>query len=255
MSGITLIAENNFDQILETHKQFLAQLPCQALVQGILEKRIPGQILYLENEPICILMTTNRIGAVLAGQPNEQQLKTILELLSKHEKSLLICPQSLQSFFMEHGYAVQKRMAFECTSPRYFVKDFMCPDGYVVQPINSIDIFKQCSGFSAKTVLWGSPENFLENSFGYVLVSQEGKVVAECYGAWCGNDMCEIVVATHPDFQGNGFSTFLTKHFIHECFARNVTPLWSCNCDNAASIKVALKCGFKVKNYYTWLMK
>lgn len=255
MNEITVAIQNNVDRISENHKQVLAQLPCQALIQGMLEKRIPFHILHIEDEPASILMRSNRIGTILAGQPNVEQLQTILTLLSKYETVALICPQDLQPFFMEHGYRPQRRIAFEFVMQADQVAEPVCPEGYSVQAIDSIDIFKQCSCFSSKSILWGSAENFIKNSFGYVLVNQEGKVVAQAYAAWIGGGFCEIGVATQPEFQGKGFSTILTKYFLHECFRRNLIPLWSCNYGNIASVKVALKSGFNIKNYYAWMVK
>ena len=172
-----------------------------------------------------------------------------------YQKITLICPQKVQSFFIEHGYAAQRRIAFEFVGLNDQISEIICPEGYNLQLIDSIDIFKRCMWFKTIWVLWGSPNNFMNNSLGSVLINAEGKIVAEAYVAWIGGDLSEIGVITHPNFYGRGFGTIVTKHLIHECLKRNLIPCWSCNRDNKASIKLALKSGFKVKTYYNWLIK
>lgn len=254
--GINIFTEHDFDKISEIHKQFLAQLPNQTLIQGILERRLSASILCIENEPAYVLIRANFLSmTILAGQPSQKQLEKIVQLLSSYEKTTLICADAVHSFFREHGYRQQSRIAFESPIGTDSSYKLTLPEGLVIQLIDSSDLFKKCLWADRIATLWGNAENFIQNSFASVLVTPDGAVIAEAYGAWIGDGLCEIGVVTHPDFQGKGFSTLVTQHLMNESFKRNLVPVWSCNCENIASRKVALKCGFKIKDEYVWLIK
>ena len=256
MSMATIFSmQNNFGSISEKHKQFLSELPNQALIQGILENQLPSTVLYLAHDPACILIKTNRTAFILAGEVNQDQLENIAQILSNYKKITLICSKELQSFFIKRGCTVQRRMAFEFVGLSDQLPELIYSQDYTLQLLDSVDIFRRCLWFSSISSLWGSSNNFIAHSFGSVLLNAQGKVVAEALVAWLGGGLAEIGVVTHPDFYGRGFSTLVTKYLIQECLKRNLTPCWSCNVDNIASIKVALKSGFKIAYYYNWLVK
>ncbi len=252
------LAASSLDQLSDNHKKLISDLPNQALVQGILEEKMPFQILQIGSKPDYVFIRAKNTATFLAGEPSQAQLNDLIHQLSRFKKTTLICLPSLQQNFKNHGYTVQSRVAFHVADLFKNSTDLaVVPalEGYRIQKIDTVDLFKQCLWFKNIAMLWGGPEEFINNSFGFVLLNAQNKVVAEAHGAWIGNGLCEIGVITHPDFRGQGFSPILTRQMLQECKIRNLTPVWSCDCKNIASRKVAAKAGFQERYQYAWLIK
>jgi len=77
--------------------------------------------------------------------------------------------------------------------------------------------------------------------------------VSEAYAS-IGGGYAEISVITHPDYRGKGYAALISSHLIRQCIDNQITPKWSCNVDNRASLNTGLRMGFEVNGYYTLLV-
>jgi GNAT superfamily N-acetyltransferase len=171
----------------------------------------------------------------------------------KYEKISLICDEKFHFYFIKKGFSVNPRVELEL-SKGHQQSPIVIPIGYKVLAIDNLDLFKQCVWFDFISSFYCGPERFLKQGLGFALVNEAGKSVAESY-AVVGAGLGEIGVATRAEFQGKGFATFISNHMIHECQKRGLKPIWSCDVDNSASLKVAIKLGFEIKRYYLFLKK
>lgn len=101
----------------------------------------------------------------------------------------------------------------------------------------------------------GGSEKILETIFAFALVDENGISIAQAYGTMVGNDSCEIGVIINPDYRGKGYIVYPAIKVIEKCLDLNLKPVWSCNTENIASLKTALKLGFTIKRHYAFLKK
>ncbi len=241
--------------IPEVYKQLIAKLPNQPILQGFLEDKHLYEILLIEDSSSPYIVIKSKAAHIyLAGIPTEDQLQVILKKISNYKTILLICEEHIQSFFLKNGFTLQPRIELEWF-PCDKNNENPYPNGYAIKPIKDLNLFSQCNWFEFISSLYGNADQFLKYGFGYALVDEDNKPIAEAYAACVGHDLCEIGIVTHPDHRGKGYSTNVVYCLIDECIRRNLTPIWSCNWDNIASLKVAFKTGFKIKRYYSRLIK
>jgi RimJ/RimL family protein N-acetyltransferase len=95
-----------------------------------------------------------------------------------------------------------------------------------------------------------SVQDFLAKSFG-VCLTQGDLIAGWCLSEFNTGHRCELGVATHEDFQEQGFATLMTRAFIEIARTRDVANIgWHCSTTNLASSATALKAGFeKVEDY------
>jgi len=91
--------------------------------------------------------------------------------------------------------------------------------------------------------MWPSVERFVEHGLG-VAAQIDERLACWCTAEYVSPQACGIGIATHPPDQGLGLATAVTASFIAESLRRGVRPHWECAAHNAASVRVAEKCGF-----------
>lgn len=123
----------------------------------------------------------------------------------------------------------------------------------VIEPIKSMDFFKQCQGFKETCARYGSAERFFKFGQGYAL-SQREKIISEVYTDYIGGGHVEIGILTHPDYRSQGFGFHLASYLINKCREQNYIPGWSCQTNNKASMRLAIKLGFQVSRYYVQMV-
>ncbi len=246
---------DNQKDLFNFDKKFYLGLPFQPLLQAMLEGVMPYDFLDLsiddQNPYLLIKSTANYV--YLLGKPNQDQLEAILLALSQYKGLALICDESLQSYFVQHGFSLQSRMEFEYAGNKELMQNDL-PEGFQVQPLN-LALFKQSAWYGFIASIYAGPQRFLDKGFGFALVDEAGNSVAQAYGTFIGNGLCEIGIVTHPDHRGKGYILYPAIALIQECFARGIKPVWSCNVENIASFKTAHKLGFKIKRHYAFLKK
>ncbi len=233
--------------------ELIKKLPNQPMVQGMLEKNNHGFL--FSNKPERYVLIRNDGGyTFLAGHLENQDLNAVFNLLNSYEEIKLVCDESYHNWFIERGYTICPRIQL-----LYSGKELKPTEhkSYIIQEINSLDIFKNCQWFDIISKCYGSAEVFLQNGFGYVLRNNDdsGEIIGEVYAAFLGGGFCEVGITTHPDYQGQGVATNIACYLIIRCIRDNLIPIWSCNYENLGSLKVALKVGFVINRYYAFLKK
>lgn len=228
----------------------LNSLPNQPIIHAMIEKRNLSDFFSTEPQKY-VLIKRNAAYTVLAGELDESALKHVSDLLNTYDQIKLDCDEQYHHWFLKNGYKLCPRIELE-----YTAKNIELPqpkNNFILKNIDAA-IFAKCSWRDFISLLYGSSELFLHNGFGVALTDNE-LVIGEAYAACIGNGFCEVGIVTHPDYRGQGIATQVAAALIKQCLDRQLIPMWSCDSENPASLKVALKLGFVVKRYYAYLKK
>lgn len=232
----------------------LSSLPFQPLLQGILSGVYPyEQYIIAEDASWILIKSTSSYAYLLGNNLKTQALDAILEYLTGYKSLVLICDESLQTYFMQHGFTPQPRMELMHDMSADMIQPSVL-DNFTVQPLD-VHLLKQSPWYGFLTTTIGGAQKFVDIAFGYAIVDAQGKSVAQAYGAFIGNGLCEVGIVTHPDYRGKGYIIYPLYALMQECLQRNLTPVWSCNTENKASFKTAVKFGFNVHRHYVFLKK
>ncbi len=129
----------------------------------------------------------------------------------------------------------------------------LAPPGFAIRRIDSdiatrLDVdLKAALGYSWFNDVWGGIEGFIQGGFGFVAEfdGSDGLRLASNCRQWGSPDgIAPIQVSTRAVFRGRGLATLVSSAFIEECLRRGLTPEYSCESDNYASIALAAKLGF-----------
>ena len=124
------------------------------------------------------------------------------------------------------------------------------PDGYSVQPIDIVlarelqDLLVAAGNEPWFDNLWGSVEGFVENGFGFVAIGPGG-IASNSRACWIKDGVAPIQVSTRGFARSRGLGTAVCFAFIEHCQAIGLTPSYSCESENLASIALAGKLGFR----------
>jgi GNAT superfamily N-acetyltransferase len=99
---------------------------------------------------------------------------------------------------------------------------------------------------------WPNPEEFLTHGAGFC-ITQQGQIASVAYSAFAPYRLFEVAIATHQDFRGRGFATFVAAALLEECLGRGYKPHWSAEAENQASRHTGHKLGFGNEQQYMWL--
>lgn len=233
------------ESITDWQKQALLRIQNNTITHAILEKNNPGDIYSCKNY---IIVRSSGFYSLLVGELEQEEVESVIKFLNNLGKVNLICDQKYHHWFLLNKYQLCPRIELS-----YINKTITIPTHqYEVKSIDDIDIFSKCVWFEFISTLYGNSENFFNNGFGVALFNNN-ILISEAYAAFIGGGVCEIGIATHPDFQGKGIATLAVKHIISETIKRKLIPFWSCNYENSASLRVALKSGFEQIRYYAFL--
>ncbi|WP_067619474.1 GNAT family N-acetyltransferase [Alicyclobacillus acidiphilus] len=98
--------------------------------------------------------------------------------------------------------------------------------------------------------LWGSVERFLHYGCGWVAISEDGRFVGKCYSAFVGGGSAELGIDVDKSLRGSGVGFCLAQRFIQDCLKMDITPNWTCDTLNKASVNLAKKLGFEYERPY-----
>jgi GNAT superfamily N-acetyltransferase len=89
-----------------------------------------------------------------------------------------------------------------------------------------------------------NPESILDYGIGVGIILKE-KIVAIAFSIHMTEKYADIGIFTLPTHQNLGYSTALATLLIDKLQRKNITPVWSTDEKNPASLKIARKLGFK----------
>jgi len=118
------------------------------------------------------------------------------------------------------------------------------PDGFHLQPADARLAERPSELDSWVVRLWGGPQRFAAESFGYFAVP-DGRPIAMAVACAIGGGEAEMEVGTVPEFRRSGLARAACSAFMGECRRRGLRPAWSCASENAPSRELALRLGFR----------
>ena len=231
--------------ILEEFKTF----PNQGILWEIIEHQNTGKIFELPSKSILIMENCPDPFLFIAGELEDEDVTEVISLVGGLEFPMLYCRAKYHHLFLKRGWNFHLRSSLSLPK----LKQIISPDPTLeIKPIESIDLFKQCTWYKERSELYGADENFLRHGIGYALC-KGSSVVSEAYAS-NGGGYAEIGVITHPEHKRKGYATLIVAHLINECKKLKIIPQWSCNIDNRASLYTGLNMGFEIDSYYTLLV-
>lgn len=239
MKRLSVITSNI---ILEELRGF----PLQAVIWGILEKNNKGNIFELPGGSVLIMEESNDPFVFFAGPITSRAIDIAIPMTTHANYPMIYCHPRYHHLFIEKNWDFHLRAEMRLEQP---LRALSIKNGFEIQAIESLDFFKQCFWFKETSERYGSPEQFLKHGKGYALC-KAGHILSEAYTDYLGGGYMEIGVVTHPNYRGQGFGSQIASHLISKCLEENHIPNWSCQINNRASMKVALKIGFIISRYY-----
>lgn len=99
----------------------------------------------------------------------------------------------------------------------------------------------------------GSVTAFLQTGIGVCLMVGD-EIVAEGYAPYIGRGSAEVGVVTSEEQRGRGYATIVAAFLAAIVGEQDLAMYWSCDADNAASIRVAEKLGFQDPKSFALLL-
>ncbi|MBP5452157.1 MAG: GNAT family N-acetyltransferase [Treponema sp.] len=91
--------------------------------------------------------------------------------------------------------------------------------------------------------VYGSKENFLKIAFGFYAI-ENAEICSESEMAFTARGYTEVGIITDDDKQRKGFAFAVCVKTLEEVEKRGLKPIWSCDVENIASMKLSEKLGF-----------
>lgn len=154
------------------------------------------------------------------------------------------------------GYTLHRRarVLFRLDQPAKAIAPGPLPAGFTISEIAaSFDELGALGNFDQVEAeigcCWNSIEDFRRAGFGFCV--HDGQSIAcWCTAEYVSAGQCGIGIETIAAGRRRGFATAATQAFITHCAAHQITPHWDSWADNAPSIAVAERTGFrKIETY------
>jgi hypothetical protein len=148
-------------------------------------------------------------------------------------------PPNLQTFWVgqqKKHFKIRRRRRYQLDEIQFKRMDrslYAVPPGHKLFslqecPYEDLEIF----GLSLDTKFYDSREQFLRDSFGFVLYNDESKPVSISYLMCLVGRNSECDLKTLPDFRNNGYGYINITHYVRESILRKINVGWDCFVDN-----------------------
>lgn len=236
---------------------FDANSPNIAFIQSIMENKIPGQIFVdcLKNPQAACVFTEGPYGFVSKNFTFDK-LQALEALITNKNtgqsnfKLMMDSSEILMPANSENITAIGR--SYMKLNREKMRKDVVCPEGFSLHFIDNI-LFEKGHWKELMRSIYGTRQNYLAHAAGYCLM-HNNKVVSEAH-AVISNDFAELGVVTDPLYRKLGLSTIVCHSLILYCLDRGFQAKWSCDSQNEASLRLAVKLGFENTYQYHALMK
>lgn len=91
--------------------------------------------------------------------------------------------------------------------------------------------------------VYGSKENFLKIAFGFYAIEND-EICSESEATFTARGYTELGIITDDDKQRKGFAFAVCVKTLEEVEKRGLKPIWACDVENLASMKLSEKLGF-----------
>ncbi len=189
-----------------------------------------------------------KLAADISGYINGDAATVIYSQSSMAWRDLLLSANPGNAHEIKRHWIVQRDYDFDIGRLQQFAGNI--PEGYEMRAFDR-ELYDQsmseawseefCNAFS-------SPEEFLEEGFGYGLM-RDGRIVAGTASMSVYDGGVEIQVATKEEFRRKGLALPTAARFILECIDRGIRPCW--DAANSISLHMAMKLGYEYNGEYS----
>ena len=160
--------------------------------------------------------------------------------------------EAIKTQKLKYNYKTRKRIVLKSITKNLL--EYNLPNGYAAVPITKKN-FKLTAELPLDLAnkFWNGEKDFLENSFGIIILDKLKRVISICYGAAIFNGTVEIDIYTVEKYRGMGFAKAVASAFINMCKKRKLIANWDCFEDNLPSINTAISLNFYTVANYNFL--
>ena len=193
--------------------------------------------------------------AYLSGEMTESFLQTVYKEYIQKERErrfVLITDDSeaIRFFSEKEDVTLDQRIEYRYNGPGAQVPD-AC--SLAIERISAGNIAR-ITGRIVPSFSWTSPEQFLNNGFGYVAVDG-GRVAAVAFSAAVSSDEVDIGVETASEYRRRGLASVLAERMCREIVSMDKRPVWAHAISNVGSMRTAERVGFTPDRVNTVIRK
>lgn len=209
---------------------------------------------YIYKERDSILLWHYCGFAFLYGVCDDCFLETIYDMFLSADSNLSrrfilfsANPKVIEFFKNKQDIVLGNRYNFEYP-PENAGSRGVIPSGYQICQFNQ-KLFDNIPGRITPRFSWRDASEFLDHGMGYCVMYKE-KAVSWAFSAAVSSDELDIGIETVSDYRHMGLGFAAAEKMIQYCFEQSKRPIWSCDVNNTASLKIAEKLGFVKSSEY-----
>ncbi|MDP8203878.1 MAG: GNAT family N-acetyltransferase [Candidatus Tenebribacter mawsonii] len=223
------------------------------------------------DNPTFAIMLTADCYYIVGDLSNEQLGQKILKLSQSDTfndfEGIIFANKNvskIREIFSKHTHQFIKRNAYQLLKSEFKYTENTISSAKIVKITpDNISIFKEFKNFNAvyddSRQYWDEYPKGSKINFCTALVKDE-TILSRCIinGESSSENSCELDIETFKGFRKNGYAETVCRETINEVINLGYDKLnWHCHADNIASIKTALKLGFKFddENHLAWFRK
>ncbi len=232
---------------------FKPDIPNRALLYSVLEGQNKAVVVVddMENPSSCALRTM-AFGFTFFATQDTRFLAEAITALRQEGGLEVIVPQATTE--VELPADVDARIQrIEFLDREVVDSDLPAlPSGTQIRPIDD-ELFERCEWRNEFNGTCNSPEAFCNGAPGICLMRGDD-ILCEAYAAWWGSGIAEIGAVTAEQHRRQGYGALTCEHLARSCESLGVRTSWTCDDDNAGSVAVARRLGFRAERPYELLV-
>jgi RimJ/RimL family protein N-acetyltransferase len=230
--------------------------PNAPMVFAALDGRVPGRALAddLENPSMAVVQTREGFAA-FSKDTSLAFLDAALARLRADSMVGIVWRDDGRNGVPEPPTKRVERLEFACLPPTGAALAALrasLPTDVSVARLTR-DLLERCEWREVVSNAAGSIDDFLRTGVGLCLVLGD-EIVAEAYAPYIGRGSAEVGVFTPEARRGRGYAALAVSFLSAALAERGLAMYWSCDADNASSIRVAEKLGFEQPQRFELLL-
>ncbi|MBT6148369.1 MAG: GNAT family N-acetyltransferase [Gemmatimonadetes bacterium] len=232
---------------------FKPDTPNRALLYSVLEGQNRAVVVVDDAEnPCSCLLRTSVFGFTFYATQDPAFLSEAISVLRQIGDLVMIASQAGAD--VEPPANVDKRIK----RLEFLDRDVLgsvqpsVPSGCEFMPITS-ELLERCEWGDEFNDTCNAPAAFYDRSPGICLMRGDD-ILCEAYAAWWGNRIVEIGVVTPVRHRRMGYGASTCEHLARSCESLGCATTWTCDEDNAGSMAIARKLGFRTERPYEQLV-
>ena len=232
---------------------FRADTPGRALLFSVLEGHNRAVVVVDDpDRPLSCALRTDFQGFTFFSTQDTSFLADAIQALRVARDIVLVCPEgSTDALNAPRGYDQRiARLDFTDREPTEPDPPAL-PRDCQITPIDS-ELLARCEWRDEFNNTCNPPEAFYGRSPGICLIRAAG-ILCEAYAAWWANGTSEIGVVTPVRHRRQGYAALTCEHLARACEELGFRTNWTCDGENAGSVAIARRLGFRRESPYELL--